>query len=1260
MFLNKTDRKGIGTAKVTSRTITGLVSIPFKIVTLLGSLFMILLILGAALLLTKLINDNYKAFQEKIKTDHQFSNVILNLSNAVLGLLGLLQKVLQIALEMWNYAVPAYNLAAYIFYRVVISIILTLFGGGVNQPSTDTGDLAMPMGATPDPVSTLSGDTETFFAMLECILIDILTLIAGVFKVQMRALGACLMVVFDWLDQHLQHVWYRQEYCRKGGTGKMGTTADWSTPTTDPDSGANIYPNGSGPGNTCPNNSFIINALIRFYTVWINILRSIFILIFPLVADLLKMFFDTLMKILPQLMEGIVKIIQIFAPDQPLGKMLMFLINFMIQCLGFFLKSCVLQLMIGIVTCLFNVVAAVVINALRAVLDAVTAIVCLGGNVCDFSLPGDYLSFPSCDWSGFTDCVSQTYDASARNVTAVCQIPTCAKHLNTNYYGMHKNMKTRASQFKDPVDYRAEYHKSCIQAHSGNHSKQEETVAGHLFCRYLTEKIHKPTPLGIDPSTITNPFDDGEDFCAEVQQSCLCKYNSPICESQTCCLTFYSVLVQQIIQDMDMENCDLWDDKKVFAQVYCVSRTQRSLDLGTEDLLGTATHCDGFVALMNQTCYGKPNGTKIDTKGIVGGMCHWVDKAGFCDSYRRPKDMPEGIAKIADFYNSHILGLKEKRNQMMRGAFHHEQTRSPYQETSPHFHMKDYPDIHAAIEDHYAVAMFAMSEAFPMIAGMVLRPSYFNVLGSGMADTELDHNYMTPDGRLRHVRLEHNWDWLDYSGEEIRSVYINGTQYDWHFLGSVPATPYDDAGCTSQSTSGYPSSSQYNCQKNRIGETGKQTGGTITVVTGPGQAQDKVSDMVANSSVPIYQKTTTRSTFSVPANQYVGVMYNTDMHVTSHIDPAADALLEDTNVNWREPLTQKTSGTDRPSGGTIYGSVPTRTQTLEECPVPIDFPWERVFTKRETFLTPLKAFIKQIPEWSEKNIPDHPNIEIPQNIRDGVFLMYTKRKNNLPNDATAMAKTWTAAIKGVYDLKSSWDILRSVKTPNVSPVGEQWWGTSLRGIPEGSNPSFIHNMILGSVPDNSTLCINKLLSPYDCCTDTASAYECCFGLVGCIPPIPMINFTRLNNLDAIANATCDGAGNVVMSMMFIPRLLFGTWLWTLIFISPTWLRVVEFKILYPLVYDYGGLGSSNNFLGDLFCFVVNLYYPILIIMIFFGLYILDVVFLQMFRDIVMKADIAISSVQSAQVKEYAEVHIRELQEQMKVLDEQIGRMQPRQ
>lgn len=127
-----------------------------------------------------------------------------------------------------------------------------------------------------------------------------------------------------------------------------------------------------------------------------------------------------------------------------------------------------------------------------------------------------------------------------------------------------------------------------------------------------------------------------------------------------------------------------------------------------------------------------------------------------------------------------------------------------------------------------------------------------------------------------------------------------------------------------------------------------------------------------------------------------------------------------------------------------------------------------------------------------------------------------------------------------------------------------------------------------------------------------------------------------------------------MSFFFLPRFLFGTWIWTLIYISPTWVRDVEFRLLYPLVYDYGGLGqSSSTLIADLFCFIANLYWFIMVILIILGLYIFDAVFLTFFRELMTQAQIAFHSLELAQIKDYAKAHIGNLDERLKEVETEV-------
>jgi hypothetical protein len=1237
------DRSIRQSAKIGTRAFTGTaVTVPIRFLSAIGSLFVVLLVLIAALFLTKYINDNYEAFQTHLKGDVNLQKSMVALVNTLLSFINLFQTVILYSLEIWNYTVPILNLAGYLFFRVIVAIFLTIAGQGNQQ--NDAGDTALPLG-TPDPTSTLSGGVETFLNMLTCIVIDMSTFFAGLFKVWMRALGAILVVIFQWLDQNLQRQWYRKEYCRRG-TGSSGSYGDdWQTTQNPNNPSQPIYQNGSGPGNVCPDNTHMIQGLIRLFEMIINIWRDAFIMVFPLIADLLKMFFDSLLKILPQLMEGLIKIIELFAPDQPLGKFLMFCLNFLIQALGYLVRSCVLQLIISTVMCFFNVAAALIVNTIRGICKAVVKVVCLGGSVCHIKVPGSYLRFPTCTWTLLTSCVEQNYDSKIRQVTQFCQIPTCSNTLKTSYQPMHRRMSAQRTNFADTEDYQLQYYQSCLATHANGTTKKEETVEGHLFCRYLTEDVHKPIPLGMDPSKAQNPFDNSENLCEDIQQTCLCKYNSPICESQTCCLTYYNVLVNQILSDLDVTTCADWNKKALFAQLRCVSRTQRSLELEIRDLLGTAAHCDGFVSLLNQTCFEKPPETVIQVKPVVGGMCHWIDGAGFCDEYRRPKQIMEGLDEIARLYNDHLVTFDDhKTRPKLTGRGVHPKTgRSAFPPESVYNHAEHYNRMRETIQDHYDVAFYVMSETFPILKDMIIQKGLDRPLGMGQNDARLDPNVHLPDGRFRAVRVRQNNDWKDYNGETLYGIDQSGNPVDWHFMGDhgdcptcYRATPV----CSSYGGSGYPSANTFGCVSDRMTQTSIATDGCINEVIGPGNAQDKIDDMVANSSQPLSDKTVSRSSFSDPTRKYKEAMYDQDMNVPSNWSPS-DANRDNTNPLWRVPFTKKNTlqGDTKPPGFTLYGAKqPENITPLDECPIPDDFPWEKVFRKKKTFLSPLQAWLEKIPEWTDTNIPDVPNLDIPQHIQDAVYLTYTRRRNTLPDDVKKVSQATGQVFAHIANLKQSWekvkeDFVNRTQQWDSGQEEESLFSGTLKGVPEplywGINPNPQGN--------NTDLCINRLLSPYECCTDDATAYECCFGLIGCIPPIPQFNITLVSNVSFILDAQCSGGSNIILSIFAVPRFIFGSFIWTFIFVCPTWLRPILFKIFYPLIYDYGGRGIFAEFASDMFCLVVNLYYLILIVIVILGIMMVDMIWVSFIREMIMLLEMARMDLQIANLTKRTDV-----------------------
>jgi hypothetical protein len=149
----------------------------------------------------------------------------------------------------------------------------------------------------------------------------------------------------------------------------------------------------------------------------------------------------------------------------------------------------------------------------------------------------------------------------------------------------------------------------------------------------------------------------------------------------------------------------------------------------------------------------------------------------------------------------------------------------------------------------------------------------------------------------------------------------------------------------------------------------------------------------------------------------------------------------------------------------------------------------------------------------------------------------------------------------------------------------------------------------------------------------------------------------IDNVDWLVDAKCGGGGNVIMSMMLLPRLLLGSVLWTVIWAVPTYMRPTTFDVFYYVIYDYGGKGFTFNLWADIFCFIVNLYYWVLIVAAFFVLYLLDNTVFTLYRQMLTNARLGRASVETALVKEELddlkrEIYNRESEESQIVLGRQ--------
>lgn len=863
------DKRGRAAYHVTKGTVRGtfgLLFIPLKIFAIVASLSIFIVILGGALVLTKLVNDNYEKFQEKLRTDSDFANFTIDVANTFGILYNLVMLLLSFAIEIWNYLLPAVSLLVYLFYRIAIAILLTLF----QTPATT----AMPMGAsTPDPESTISGGLSSFLNMLECILIDILTIFSGIFRDLMQALGAMLIVVFQWLDQNMKQNWYRKEYCRMGQTA----SDTWGPSHTDPTTGQTTYENGYGPGNQCPDNTVIIQGLISFFALIIGIVRDVFIMVFPIIADLLKMIFDALLKILPYILEALVAIIGLFAPDQPLGQVIIFIVQFMVQVLGWILDSCILQLTLSIVTCVFGNIVALTLNNIIAVMDIVCDAIdtlSAGAASCDAPSP---ISWSSCDIS--TDGCSSTtsYASRAKEEIDICQIDSCSDLLSTRYKNMHENMRGNSNSYDDLQSYAVDYYKQCLNMYGHTFYGGTETVEGHLFCKTMVDEITYVSPVGVDPTLRGDVLDRGQEICQKLSQSCTCQYESPICESHTCCLTMFSIVVQQILREMEVRSCEDWKTRHLLGRIYCISVTHRSLRANPSDFMATISHCEGFEKLMDQTCKNQSSYDSIELSPLVGGMCDWISKIGFCNIKRQSRDTPVFFDAIREEYASHVEKKTCKRI-VGQSLVDDERDMARYE-----------------LEDRYHLSLWTLAQTHPIVYKFV------PTLGK---EARLNPTTHLPNGSLRLVRTKFDNRWKDLDSTQSLSLpTLTGKNI-----------PYDHNNFLAQSNdcsvdvtdSSQPSDQHFQCMRESASAASASTQGAQT---SNHDVMNAIDFLITEKTNPIANKTINATVFSSPANKYVEIMYNQDIPAPSTWTPES-AQIDNTNKNWRVPLMRKNGTND--------------------------------------------------------------------------------------------------------------------------------------------------------------------------------------------------------------------------------------------------------------------------------------------------------------------------------------------------------------
>jgi len=126
--------------------------------------------------------------------------------------------------------------------------------------------------------------------------------------------------------------------------------------------------------------------------------------------------------------------------------------------------------------------------------------------------------------------------------------------------------------------------------------------------------------------------------------------------------------------------------------------------------------------------------------------------------------------------------------------------------------------------------------------------------------------------------------------------------------------------------------------------------------------------------------------------------------------------------------------------------------------------------------------------------------------------------------------------------------------------------------------------------------------PYKCCTANSTAYQCCRGLFGCIPPVPVnrltVNFTLTNQtfqwLRELKNPeTCSDFSNGIKEVLFLIRLVTNEPINDLIAQVPDFL-----KPLYEFLFGWLTFGKDGFPQFAIACFILNIGGLLLLILIF--------------------------------------------------------------
>ncbi|RYE15735.1 MAG: hypothetical protein EOP34_02040 [Rickettsiales bacterium] len=1150
-------------------------------------LFTILL----AILATQYINKAGVAFQTKLQTDEKFSKQTVEFVNTVIDIYNAMFKIMQILIEIWNLTLPFANFLIFFFYQVAVAVFLTLYKDDAT-PSKGTYD------DNKLPINERKYASDSAIEALECIAVDAMILGTSILKTTLRNFARILQAVLKSINTSSKKQWYREEYCRMN----MGSSS-----------------NQGGPEGTCSDNTLMIKSISDVYTKITSVLADLVVETLPIVGPVIKSMFETFMKIMPQFLEGITQIIEIFLPGNPLGDALYAFLNFFLQMLGYISKSCFLQLLTAFVTCIFNNLIALVANVVVGFIKVILKIVCLGGEACQAKFKVNYMKFGGCGSLTSSSCINKAY-ATVSFAPHMCNVSRCMSRAES-YRHLYEVKGKHILGEKSNTNDRIQQYQECVRTYAANYTYKEDTIEGYYFCHHLSEFVHNDIILKSSAKYLASPIDSVEEMCIEnTENSCMCKYESPICESETCCFSHYTILMGQMMTSFGIDTCE--DYKNMGESRFklgCISKTSSSFSLTPHDLIGTLHNCEAVVELMDQFCSQHKNDTIIDRKSVTGGICTYINESGFCDKYRRPDiDLSKIVEHITEKYNN--FHSDQRIVPTERGKYRRKYKSSHIKRSDDERpHRKLWPaeiyrrDI-ALINQHKDIMLTVFTTVYPLAKSIITGSYDSKTINSAIP--RLFSSFENPSGsdsrsdKLYPFLLDHNYKWDDMKFNKEKKLFeTSGETFshhehfsDYYTNGTLkPQRNFflrADSSCSGTSINNiYPSDQQFGCIRDRVSSAESYSTTSNDKIVGQNGAINQVTDMSIYKTSPIKTKAIESVSFD-PIREYGNIMFDKNLATDATFDTNPPDNL---NPRYREPLQKNGNKGNNPGPIHLYGHQKTDLTSIQECPISSDFPWEKVFissdsrTVADIFMGNLLKLGDNIAfdiNIDNKNISLRNRFKLPPLIKKSMEAMYMKRSSGFINHISnlyASANDLASGLYNVYTLKDEIIYDSNIKSPNNTGYIVFSERPSTLKHTTYNYPSSHHKSFSIS-KTNTDLCIANVDEPYECCADDTSAYQCCFGLLFCIPPLGNYTLNRISNFSFIANATCSNPSTAISTILLLPRLVFSNFLWSKIDDAPPWSREILFNIALPLIYDHGGQGVSLNLYSDLFCMFMNLQY----------------------------------------------------------------------